>query len=393
MDPITEKTGRQAALRMQLNLWAEQAEDTKENRQEAVVRSMAAYENQTTYLDLSGLELTSLPASLKQLTSLQQLNLCGNQLRSFPKNKQLSRRLNSGFYRRIKLATAKRPWEELHGQQRQKEENLGIKGLKNLPNLQKLDLSRNPRLIKLPSSLGRCRQLKSLDISYTKVHKIPHTIGQLNRLEEFVIDSTPVQFLPRFSSFSRLERFSCANSHLRKLPTIPRYGNKLARLKRLNCSATPLKQLPRGFGRLSQLEQVNFNDSSLKKLPADFKKLTALSSCNLRNIRLKKWDINLRSLPNLRTLDLQQNQLSKRPNRLQNLGDQVQLKLEGNLFKLSPKNRRAPTIPEPYNANALANQLAAIETSQGVSQPTAPPPSYSESNPFLPLTGRRVDFP
>jgi Leucine-rich repeat (LRR) protein len=117
-------------------------------------------------IDLSEMELLSLPENLGKLVSLKKINLTGNRLTSLP-------------------------------------DNIG-----NLFQLQELNLSNNP-LAPLPECIGKLEDLKSLDLSYTKINSLPNNIENLTKLtnlnlQGLIIEDTyiPKSLLDRSGDFS-----------------------------------------------------------------------------------------------------------------------------------------------------------------------------------------------
>ncbi len=167
-----------------------------EGMAEALRRIEHALNAQETDLDLSSLNLTSVPESVGQLRSLQSLVLYTNKLTSVP-------------------------------------ETLG-----QLSALQQLVLFGN-RLTSLPETLGRLSALKHLDLSYNQLTSLPETLGQLSSLQQLDLSSNQLTSLPEgLRQLSKLESlFLHENSTLGLLnedfgPTFEDVASKRAKPKR-----------------------------------------------------------------------------------------------------------------------------------------------------------------
>ncbi len=140
----------------------EEERGVHENRREAAHRIREAYNNHSPKLDLSFLNLRSLPPFLSQLTHLRDIDLSKNLLKSFPSE------LNDLIFL-CRLDLSANELETLPEE------------ISRLHYLQDLKLGGN-RLSRLPTELASLRFLKSLDISYNKLANLP---AYLENLEVF----------------------------------------------------------------------------------------------------------------------------------------------------------------------------------------------------------------
>ncbi|MGH0158484.1 UNVERIFIED_CONTAM: hypothetical protein FKN15_058126 [Acipenser sinensis] len=127
----------------------------------------------TLVLDLHENKLTSLPADLGQLCSLQVLNVERNQLQCLP-------------------------------------ESIG-----ELSQLQTLSVRGNC-LSELPTSLGRMRSLRTLDLSENKVRELPTELASVRTLETLTLDAAAMTFPPASvcaGGTEAIQQFLCADRH------------------------------------------------------------------------------------------------------------------------------------------------------------------------------------
>ncbi len=189
-----------------------------------------------TILDLSGKQLTSLPATIDQLTDLRTLDLRNNHL------KRLS---------------------EVIGQ---------------LPNLQELYLYEN-QLTSLPESIGRLKHLVILGLSDNQLINLPATIERLQNLKIlFLSGNNLTKFPPAIGSLVNLVRLSLSENSLTELP--PALG-QLVNLQRLDVIANQLTGLPESIGQLTNLRFLHLANNQLTSLPLSIEKLTNLQEINI----------------------------------------------------------------------------------------------------------------
>ncbi|XAR53694.1 hypothetical protein NMG60_11022344 [Bertholletia excelsa] len=171
-----------------------------------------------------------------------------------------------------------------------KVEELKDQTLENLSDLEIFDLS-GTAVANLPSNLGNphhlslkeCAQLEDLAF-----------IGRLKRLKVLDVSKAPFRTLPSLAKLSNLRRLSLLNCpNLVELPD----WSSLEKLEELNlqgCSA--LKELQgTSFEKLSCLQRLDLSDTLIKRLPS----LSSLT--NLRHLLLKRC-AKVKEIPELRSL-------------------------------------------------------------------------------------------
>jgi internalin A len=150
--------------------------DMSDPMAEAERRIAEARRQNAINLDLSGLGLTEVPASLGELRQLQEISLHNNQLREIPV------------------------------------------AICELQSLQKLWLFSNP-LREVPTSLGQLKQLEWLSLDDTQLQNVPTVLGQLHHLQGLGLRNTQLQELPAvLSHLQELFWLDLDNNQLRELP-------------------------------------------------------------------------------------------------------------------------------------------------------------------------------
>src|SRR5581483_7239190 len=160
-----------------LQKWCEQpCPEGKEARVKAKQKIVECYNRKSQTLDLSYMELTSLPAEIGQLVQLKKLDISSNQLQVLPAEIGLLVQLKKLYISGCQLQAL--PPE------------IGL-----LVQLKELYISSN-QLQVLPPEIGLLVQLKDLYIADNQLQALPPEIGLLAQLEELYIADNQLQSLP-----------------------------------------------------------------------------------------------------------------------------------------------------------------------------------------------------
>jgi len=159
-----------------------------------------------------------------------------------------------------------------------------IKPLKNLYNLEVLDLSRN-QLTQVPSYLFDMPSLRSLNLSDNMLTELGKIEGE-NVLEELYIE----------------------NNRLTSLPELDKLGN----LQTLSLSGNKLKSFPEEISSLKNLTALAIADNNLSEMPdiSDFEQLAVI---NLEGNELNVFPSGIENLKNLVQIDISENNISEIP--------------------------------------------------------------------------------
>ncbi|EMF83368.1 leucine rich repeat protein [Leptospira weilii serovar Topaz str. LT2116] len=135
-------------------------------------------------------------------------------------------------------------------------------------------------LEEIPDEIKDYPDLKSLKL-YTKVAKLPNTIGNLKNLKELSIYSEKLTEFPiDICGLTNLEYLYIWTKKIGKLPE--EIGN-LANLNHLNLSGNKLKNLPKDFSKLTRLKKLNLGDNKFEKIPAALYGMNSIEELDLRN--------------------------------------------------------------------------------------------------------------
>ncbi|WVZ64549.1 hypothetical protein U9M48_014049 [Paspalum notatum var. saurae] len=224
---------------------------------------------QLRYLDASTLSVTDLPPQISCFSKLQTLDLSETEITELP-----------AFIRNLKMLNY------LNLQSCQKLQHLNDLDL--LHELQYLNVSRCPEIIRLPASLENLRKLRFLNLS-----------------ECSKLSTLPDELLQSFSSFSSIVDLNLSGFEFRILPGFFRNICSLQFLNLSKCSK--LELLPQSFGQLAYLKGLNLSFCSDLKLPESFEYLTSLQFLNLSHChRVEYLPSSFDKLSNLKYLNLSQ---------------------------------------------------------------------------------------
>jgi len=261
-------------------------------------------------LDLEHNQLTSLPRSIENLTSLERLNLDRNQLASLP-------------------------------------ERIG-----QLTSLEKLDI-RDNQLRSLPAEIGQLTSLIQLDIRDNQLTSLPDSIGNLTSLEILTLGSNQLTSLPEsMGNLSSLRELDLYHNQLTSLP--PEIG-QLTSLKDLNLHGNQLTSFPTEIVSLRELRVLDLSHNRLAELPDLIGNITSLRVLKLSNNQLTELPRSICELKNLRHLALYYNQLTELPPEIGNLTNLEGLYLGNNHLIPWPRRKLQPLLDKRPRALILGD--------------------------------------
>lgn len=253
--------------------------------QKALERIKDAVSNKKTELDLSELDLRSLPFEIFELTNLQTLDLHGNHINDIPESLSILTDLRSLTLARNHLVTIPN--------------SLGA-----LLNLRSLDLTNN-KITVIPNSLGALAKLEFLDLSDNQISLIPSSIGNFGRLKELFLDGNRISAIPE--SLGNLVNLQVLFISRNQITEIPICLRRLAKLKTFSLFYNQLTYLPELFDKMQNLEALFLDSNRLTELPQSFGFLTGLRELHLYNNELIELPSSLNNIKNLTELYLHGN--------------------------------------------------------------------------------------
>jgi Leucine-rich repeat (LRR) protein len=275
-----------------------------------------AREMESRGLDLSGMRLNKLPASIKELKQLESLNLSSNQLEVLPRS--------IGELTRLKKLDLK--------------DNLLTRlpeSIGNLTHLVFLDASENS-LSSLPKSIGNLQGLQKLFLNDNQLTKLPITFNNLTNLLELSLSGNKLITLHNLlETFTKLQVLGLADNQLTSLPDV---FDNLQDLKELYLSNNCLAVLPGSLGYVPQLQKLYLDNNRITSLPESIGLLKRLRELDLSKNSLIALPGSFGELEELRDLNLSENQLISIPEAMNNLIALEQLNLFYNELEFLPEN-------------------------------------------------------
>src|SRR5581483_8785701 len=225
LEILWEPCSTQISSFLKLDQWQSEG-----NIQEAKNRIINCWRHQWKKLDLSGLNLSSLPPCIKHFTQLTELDCHNNQLSILPKD------------------------------------------IGELVNLNSLDFFHN-NLKSLPKEIGRLTKINSFYIGGNQLESLPDEICNFVEMRLLSCCGNKLKFLPQnIGTLAKLRDLYCSNNELLALP---RSIGDLFHLEVLYCPNNQLIYLPEEIAKLNSLQTIDISDNHFPSVPKELKDLKA----------------------------------------------------------------------------------------------------------------------
>lgn len=244
-EDATEDQAELKTLKTGLEQWAK-GSNTGDHK-EVTQRILTVYQYKEESLDLSGLDIKSLPSDIVKLPWLRSLDISNNQLSSLPDAVFTFKNLT-------KLNCSNNKLKDIS------------ENIKNLNNLTSLDLSGN-KLNDLPANITDQKNLTKLDISNNVFEKIPLNILSMKKLTTLKLSNNQIS-------------------------TVPSQITQLALLKILDLSKNKLTKLPSGLEQCRNLSEVDISfNPKIHQLPGSFERMFSLESLKTEKTGIPNKDV------------------------------------------------------------------------------------------------------
>ena len=165
-------------------------------------------------------------------------------------------------------------------------------------------------LEKLPASIARWSQCRTLSLANNRLAELPVAIGELVNLESMDLTKNHLEQLP--ASIARLAGLDRLTIDLNYLSSLPAEIAGLKSLRSLSVQHNMLRSLPASIGQLKNLEMLTLTDNQLTTLPEEIGQLTNLKMLRIDNNHIQQLPASIANLKgNLRLLVLTGNPLGK----------------------------------------------------------------------------------
>ena len=208
-------------------------------------------------IDLRGLELRQIPKCVRNLTSLEYLNISYNLLDDLPE------------------------W------------------IGELQKLKVLIIMEN-QFITLPKVIGEIKNLEELYAHGNQLENLPESIGKLYALKILELYQNKIDMFP--DAIGNLPNLELLDLHKNNLRILPESVCNLINLKKITLDENQLTSLPESIGNLVNLEFLILGNNDLRVLPNSIKKLHKLKRLDISKNVLLKIPEFIYNLPNLEYL-------------------------------------------------------------------------------------------
>lgn len=246
-------------------------------------------------LDLTGMELTELPAQIGELHQLEKLILgkwdknrkkwIGNELKEFPLE------------------------------------------IFNLTNLVELNISNN-KIERIPPQIAKLTNLTVLDLWNNQIEEIPPEIASLTKLTRLRLWNNQIEEIPpEISQLTNLIDLGLSDNQIRKIPA--EIGS-LTNLEKLGLWNNQIEEICPGIGELTNLTELYLWSNQIEEIPVEIANLTNLTSLGIGENKIHEIPAEIASLIKLEKLYLSNNQITKTPPEIGELINLTKLYLSNN---------------------------------------------------------------
>lgn len=232
--------------------------------------SQLIFDNNTKYLDLSGLGINEVPASIFKLPNLCSLNLSNNRLKKIPEALFYIPTLNDldlSFNKLTKLTFYNR----------------------NISAIRKLNLSNN-KMNSIQGAEQKFPELQELDLSSNSIHSLEHLFFEgMVLLRNLLLRKNKLNDLPdSFSALRLLKGLDLSSNCFVHLPTII-WAKPF--LESLDLSRNPLVALNIIEQRSNYLKSLDLYQTKLGQLPKEVFQFERLESLDIRGLNFSPYDL------------------------------------------------------------------------------------------------------
>jgi len=191
----------------------------------------------------------------------------------------------------------------------------------NLPNIENIDLSSNPKtIIETLPDMSTMVNLKTISFAYGQttekvvlerfepdnpnnyVNTVSENIGTAISLENLDLQTAHIRHLPE--SIGNLKNLKVLNLGVNQLTELPESIGNLSNLEELSLNHNYTLKLPDSIGNIHNLKKLDLNHSYIKELPDSFSQLEKLENLNLNGCFLTTFPKNISKLKSLKEIDL-----------------------------------------------------------------------------------------
>ncbi|MCV3214843.1 CHAT domain-containing protein [Plectonema radiosum NIES-515] len=163
----------------------------------------------------------------------------------------------------------------------------------------------------LPAEIGLLNHLEELQVVANNLTSLPNKFGQLTNLQTLKLYNNQLSSLP--PEFGQLTNLQSLNLYNNQLSSLPQEIVQLTNLQTLYLRDNQLSSLPQEIVQLTNLQSLNLRYNQLSSLPQEIVQLTNLQSLDLSGNQLSSLPQEIVQLQKLKKLDLRRNPISIPP--------------------------------------------------------------------------------
>ncbi len=172
-----------------------------------------------------------------------------------------------------------------------------------LPDLETLEMT-GTKICKLPPNLTKLKNLVQITINDGALEEFPPVFLKMKQLQNISLQGNKISTLPtNIAALSDLEILNLRKNQIQKLPA--NFG-KLHKMRRLILDSNHIETLPPSIGGLEAFEFLSLKNNPLTSLPDNFAHMTKLETMDLENTCLTRLPDSIGLLPTLKTLRISQ---------------------------------------------------------------------------------------
>lgn len=211
-------------------------------------------------------------------------------------------------------------------------------------------------LKRLPRSIRKLKELKTLECTYNNIKHIPPYIKRFKNLNEANFNFNRIKFNGRVPiRLANVERVLLAGNNLSTLPENIGY---MTGAKKLNLADNCLSLLPASFGKMDSLQTVIFYKNNFTTIPEVIFKLNGLIELDFYYNNISNISEKIGNLSNLKRIYLSFNKLGSLPKSMKHLSRLKFLYIHHNQLKIL--SGWLTSLPNLTILDAGFNQLISI---------------------------------
>jgi Leucine-rich repeat (LRR) protein len=262
-------------------------------------------------LDVRTQKPETLPASYKNLSALELLDLSENKLTRFPNGSRKNKNLKELSLQRNELTLKNRLRKHkslerlaLHGNQI----SVVPASIKNFPNLKKLNFNLNS-ITSVHANLGKLKRLEQLSFYNNKLTVIPVGAYKLTALREIDLFHNEIEEIgPQFANWRNLTTLYLSHN---KLTSLPENIDTLKDVSGIYVWENRIGKLPERIGKMPKLRFLRINHNYLKEIPHSFYTLPNIEEIDFSHNYITEVDEALFNYPHLKIIAIVNNPWTK----------------------------------------------------------------------------------